>query len=65
MLITNGGTLVRTRVAEISCLGRNTQGVKLINLEKGEQLVGVDRVVAEEEDEEGGEGNGGTPPEAS
>jgi DNA gyrase subunit A len=49
MLITNGGTLVRTRVAEVSILGRNTQGVKLIGLSKGEKLVGVERVVEQEE----------------
>jgi DNA gyrase subunit A len=54
MLITNGGTLVRTRVAEVSVLGRNTQGVKLIGLSKGEKLVGIERV-AEQEEEEGEE----------
>jgi DNA gyrase subunit A len=52
MMITNGGTLVRTRVAEISVLGRNTQGVRLINLSKGEKLVGVERIVEEQEDDE-------------
>ncbi len=41
MLITNGGILVRTRVAEISRVGRNTQGVRLINLTSGERLVEV------------------------
>ena len=45
MLITNGGKLVRTRVAEVSVLGRNTQGVKLISLASDERLVGVGRVV--------------------
>jgi DNA gyrase subunit A len=49
MLITNGGTLVRTRVAEVSIQGRNTQGVRLINLSKDEKLVGMERV--EEQDE--------------
>ncbi|MRH77442.1 DNA gyrase subunit A [Spiribacter sp. C176] len=49
MLITNGGTLVRTRAAEISVLGRNTQGVKLISLGKGEKLVGLARIEALEE----------------
>ena len=44
MLITNGGKLVRTRVSEISVLGRNTQGVKLIRLGEGERLVGIQRV---------------------
>jgi len=45
MLITNKGTLVRTRVSEISVVGRNTQGVGLIRLHDGEQLVGIARVV--------------------
>ncbi len=44
MLITDGGTLVRTRVEEISLVGRNTQGVKLINLHDGEKLVGVEKI---------------------
>jgi DNA gyrase subunit A len=50
MLISNQGTLVRTRVGEISVLGRNTQGVRLINLRDGEQLVGLERIVETEED---------------
>jgi len=45
MLISNKGTLVRTRVSEISVVGRNTQGVGLIRLNDGEQLVGIARVV--------------------
>ena len=45
MLITDGGKLVRTRVSEVSVLGRNTQGVKLIRLISGERLVGVERVI--------------------
>ena len=44
MLITSGGILVRTRVAEISIVGRNTQGVRVIRLDKKEKVVGVDRV---------------------
>ena len=48
MLITDGGKLVRTRVEEVSVLGRNTQGVKLISLADGERLVGVGRVLDEE-----------------
>ncbi|MDT4328370.1 DNA gyrase subunit A [Methylomonas sp. MED-D] len=46
MLITDGGTLVRTRVNEISVVGRNTQGVTVIRLDKGEKVVGVDRIEA-------------------
>lgn len=44
MLITNAGTLIRTRVAEVSIVGRNTQGVRLINVADGEELVYVQRV---------------------
>ncbi len=44
MLITNGGTLVRTRVNEVSVQGRNTQGVRLIRLSDDELLVGLDRI---------------------
>lgn len=41
MLITDGGTLVRTPVAQVSIVGRNTQGVTLIRLNEGEKLVQV------------------------
>jgi len=51
MLITDGGTLVRTRVAEISVQGRNTQGVRLIGLSGGEKLVGVERIEEQESEE--------------
>lgn len=44
MLITDRGTLVRTRVEEISCVGRNTQGVRLIQLSNDEKLVGLQKV---------------------
>jgi DNA gyrase subunit A len=51
VLITNKGTLVRTRVSEISIVGRNTQGVKLINVGKGEKVVDI-AVVDVTDDEE-------------
>ena len=44
MLITTNGTLVRTRVAEISEMGRNTQGVRLIRLSAGEKLSGLEQI---------------------
>ncbi len=44
MLISDAGTLVRTRVDEISIVGRNTQGVRLINLGEGEKLVEIQRI---------------------
>jgi DNA gyrase subunit A len=44
MLISSTGTLVRTPVGEISIVGRNTQGVRLIRLGEGERLTGVERI---------------------
>ncbi len=44
MLISDQGTLVRTRVDEISLVGRNTQGVRLISLAAEEHLVGIERI---------------------
>jgi DNA gyrase subunit A len=52
MLISGGGTLVRTRVNEISVMGRNTQGVRLIMLAEDESLVGIERIVEERDDED-------------
>ncbi|MGV3740106.1 MAG: DNA gyrase subunit A [Gammaproteobacteria bacterium] len=44
MLITDQGTLVRFRVNELSIIGRNTQGVRLINVASGERVVGMQRI---------------------
>ncbi|WP_440976090.1 DNA gyrase subunit A [Pseudoxanthomonas winnipegensis] len=52
MLISDGGTLVRTRSTEISCVGRNTQGVTLIRLSKGEKLQAIERLDASLEEED-------------
>jgi DNA gyrase subunit A len=49
MLITNKGTLVRMPVAEISCIGRNTQGVRLIQLTNDELLVSLERIATLQE----------------
>jgi DNA gyrase subunit A len=49
MLISDGGTLVRTNAGEISTLGRNTQGVTLIRLRQEEKLVGLARIEPEDE----------------
>ena len=49
MLITSGGQMVRTRVGEIREVGRNTMGVKLINLPSKEKLQAIAPVVSEEE----------------
>ena len=51
MLITNGGTLVRTRASEVSMVGRNTQGVRLIRTGEDELVVGLQRIDEVEEDE--------------
>ncbi|MFZ2629384.1 MAG: DNA gyrase subunit A [Rugosibacter sp.] len=53
MLISTGGVLIRTRVNDIRVMGRSTQGVTLINLDKGAFLAGLEKVV---ETEEGGDG---------
>jgi DNA gyrase subunit A len=52
MLISDKGTLVRTRVTEVSIQGRNTQGVRLIRLKEGENLVGLEQVDEPEEVDE-------------
>jgi DNA gyrase subunit A len=51
MLISDGGTLVRTRAGEISTLSRNTQGVTLIRLRQDEKLVGLARIEMEHDEE--------------
>jgi DNA gyrase subunit A len=53
MMISSTGTLVRTTVDEISVQGRNTQGVRLIRLDEGERLVGIERVESLDSGEEG------------
>jgi DNA gyrase subunit A len=52
MLISDQGTLVRTRSDEVSVLGRNTQGVRVIKLKTGEKLVGVAQIDEPEEEPE-------------
>lgn len=49
MLISNQGTAVRTRVEEVSLLGRNTQGVRVIRTRDGEELVSVSRIVEDDD----------------
>ncbi len=57
MLISNSGTLVRTRVSEVSVMGRNTQGVRLIKLHEGETLVGIAPIADVGGDEDNGNGD--------
>jgi DNA gyrase subunit A len=52
MLITTGGVLIRTRVSEVREQGRSTQGVRLINLDEGEKLAGLEKIVEPDDDEE-------------
>ncbi|MDE2496569.1 MAG: DNA gyrase subunit A, partial [Xanthomonadaceae bacterium] len=58
MLISDKGTLVRTRVAEISQVGRNTQGVTLIRLPDDEKLVGVVKIESEDDEAVATNGDG-------
>jgi DNA gyrase subunit A len=55
MIITRNGVVNRQRVAEISVIGRATQGVKLVNLDEGDSVVDVARVVTDDEDVDEGE----------
>ena len=51
MLVTNTGKIIRLRVKDIRVIGRNTQGVRLIDLEEGERVVSLARLAEKEEDE--------------
>ncbi|SDX07751.1 DNA gyrase subunit A [Nitrosomonas oligotropha] len=55
MLITSGGVMIRTRVNEVREMSRATQGVTLINLDPGEKLAGLERVVESEDSDGDGE----------
>lgn len=52
MLISNKGVLVRSHASDVSVIGRNTQGVKLINIVKNEKLVSIARVIESQNDED-------------
>ena len=52
MLITDGGVLIRTKVNQVRETGRAAQGVRLINLDAGEKLIGMEKVAESEDDEE-------------
>lgn len=55
MMITSSGKVIRFKVADVSVIGRNTQGVKLMNLEEGEKLAAVAHLADVDEDTEGAE----------
>lgn len=59
MIITDKGQVIRTKIAGISLLGRNTQGVRLINVKPDEKVVAVEKIV--DPDEETTEGGSETP----
>ncbi|POA98522.1 DNA gyrase subunit A [Chromobacterium sinusclupearum] len=63
MLITTGGVLIRTKVAEVRETGRSAQGVRLINLDEGEKLIGLEIVAESEAECEEVEGEGDAAPE--
>jgi DNA gyrase subunit A len=68
MLVTSGGMLIRMKVGDISVIGRNTQGVRLITLESaGEKVTGLSRLPEETDTNGGGEDRNGESetPEAS
>jgi DNA gyrase subunit A len=52
MLITNTGKIIRLRINDIRVIGRNTQGVRLIDLEEGERVVSLARLAEKEEEDE-------------
>jgi DNA gyrase subunit A len=64
MLMSQNGVLVRTPVKDISVVGRNTQGVRLIRLEEGDQLSGLERIygLAGESEDGSADANGAPPP---
>src|SRR6185369_16882958 len=59
MLISTGGVLIRTAVAQIREMGRSTQGVTLIALSDDEKLAGIERIVERDAEERGNGSNGG------
>ena len=67
MMLTKNGQAVRTKVADISVIGRNTKGVRCINLSKRDQLLGVARIVEVEDEDrsEVAEGDSAEAPENS
>ena len=52
MLVTNAGKIIRLRIKDIRVIGRNTQGVRLIEIEEGERVVSLARLAEKEEDDE-------------
>ncbi|MGQ0650301.1 MAG: DNA gyrase subunit A [Gemmatimonadaceae bacterium] len=59
MVITKSGMIIRSPVSQVRIAGRNTQGVRLVNLDNGDVVTAVARVVPDDEKDEGGEGGEG------
>ena len=51
MFISTSGNLIRTRTDDISVIGRNTQGVRLIRLSEDDNLLGMEKVISEDNEE--------------
>ncbi len=64
MIITENGIMIRTRVEEISTMGRNTQGVRVINLKDGDRIADVTRVLDDANEEETDDADESTPDES-
>jgi DNA gyrase subunit A len=52
MIITKNGIVIRCPISEVSVIGRNTQGVKLINVDDDDRVVAVAHLAVEEDDSE-------------
>jgi DNA gyrase subunit A len=61
MLVTSTGKIIRLRVADIRVIGRNTQGVRLIDIEEGERVVSLARLAEQDEDDNNSTNGGGVP----
>jgi DNA gyrase subunit A len=61
MIITDKGQVIRTKISGISLLGRNTQGVRLINVKPDEKVVAVEKMAESEDDTSDGENSGEVP----
>jgi DNA gyrase subunit A len=57
MLMSTGGVLIRTQVNQIREMGRSTQGVTLINLDDGDSLAGIEKIIETEDDDQGDQGD--------
>jgi DNA gyrase subunit A len=55
MLVTSGGKVIRFRASEVRVIGRNTQGVRLIDVEESERVASVARLAEQQDDGDGGE----------